>query len=785
MARKKSAGSPAVWLILFAIILIAMIPKEIWIVLGIMVLIGLGIYLVGRYLNWQALSQPNTEERCAAATAQALRKPTPVAASMPSLIEDSGYRADREQAKISGFRVPAPPEQMKPPRWYRVDEDVAVAGRKIRGGLLYVGFQVEARNGESDPSLINLSKSVAHDGDFTKRLTDYWPSYSSISSEARAAYLSWLAEGRRHPEADIGFVFIFFYGLERRVLVDAKNDESVRSEFPAIRRELEELLSVYGTRSGSFLQYGKGLLSLVQARVGTDKLYLQPLPEMQRGYEIPMQVRIALGQASVDRCPVPSHLALSWIESCPERYLRTPATRCVIEFRKLFKLAYARRFGAGMVLPQNKTKLKFSYQPASAGLRGISEVTLTFGDLPDVTVLTKPINDLWLLAEEATALLESYSRYLGRHPEARGAIEAYVLLPVVVWPEFAQSALNELKIKAGDDFLVQPLSGLMLAFGGSAILPKDRFIAFCTALRSSDLLIEPDVSLGAKTPKFEDKIVLFQSTEGEGFVETPAYKSALLTLQLASVIAVADGSFCSDEFSHLQTQIENWNHLTKSQLQRLRAHLHLRQQAPMSLPILKKQLESLDERAKEAIAGFMAAVAQADGAVSAAEVKILEKIYAALGIEPKRVFSDIHAAASGAAEGAKPKVKTAGFALDKAKIQELQQDTEKVTALLSKIFTEQETVAPSVVVEAVPEAEPQESRFLNLDESHASFARHLLTRKEWARTELQDTASDLDLMLDGALEQINDASWDTYDLAFTEGDDPISVNPEVLEKIAA
>ena len=38
-------------------------------------------------------------------------------------------------------------------------------------------------------------------------------------------------------------------------------------------------------------------------------------------------------------------------------------------------------------------------------------------------------------------------------------------------------------------------------------------------------------------------------------------------------------------------------------------------------------------------------------------------------------------------------------------------------------------------------------------------------------------------MLDGALEHINEAAFDNYDIPFTEGDDLIEVNAEILEKI--
>jgi hypothetical protein len=59
----------------------------------------------------------------------------------------------------------------------------------------------------------------------------------------------------------------------------------------------------------------------------------------------------------------------------------------------------------------------------------------------------------------------------------------------------------------------------------------------------------------------------------------------------------------------------------------------------------------------------------------------------------------------------------------------------------------------------------------------------LLSRPQWSRAELEDAASDLELMLDGALEQVNDASFEAYDLPLSEGEDPIDINAEVVEKI--
>jgi len=74
---------------------------------------------------------------------------------------------------------------------------------------------------------------------------------------------------------------------------------------------------------------------------------------------------------------------------------------------------------------------------------------------------------------------------------------------------------------------------------------------------------------------------------------------------------------------------------------------------------------------------------------------------------------------------------------------------------------------------------------LGLDDVHTSLVRMLLSRPQWSRQELLDVAEDLELMLDGALERINEASFDAHDMPLTEGEDPVEVRTDVLEKVEA
>lgn len=656
--------------------------------------------------------------------------------------------------------------------------------------MLYVGTSLISPSGVNDPCLIDPSKSVAAHGDYTRREMGYWSSYSEVSATARRAYLNWLAGGRRDPRADIGYVFLFFYGLERRAVLDAAKDEVAKADWPAIAEELRRLLSIYGENSGSFKGYASSLLDWVSLAEHPEKAYLKPIPSFPKTYELPPYIRLALGQAAVDKAPVPAELALAWSKLDPATYLRTPATRCGDEFDKLFIRKYRETFGEGMVVPKNRTKLKLVHRPASAGFRGYGELRLNFGDTPDVTVLTAPITKLRQVVEAATKELEPFSRFVGKNPDARHALEGLLQLPATLWPESALKVLQSLQARMGSGMVMMSFQELLSSLDAKATstLTKNKAFALARALESMNIGIEPDVLGGAKLPKPDEKVVLFSVPPGEATPRsTPTYLAASLTLQLASAVATADGEFSVKEMAHLREQVQSWTHLPPNHIRRLLAQLRLLMAAPVSLSALKKKLEPLDTAAKETIAAFMAVVAQSDGAVTPAEVKLLERVYKALGVEPEKVFSDVHAAASGATPSTVTRANAEdGFKLDPARIAALQQDTAAVSTLLANIFREDEPVA---VPTPEPEAEVEEvgppEGILGLDEAHTALVRMMLSRPEWSRAELLDVSADLEMMLDGALEHINEAAFDTHDMPFFEGEDPVTVNPEILEKVQA
>ncbi|AWH48874.1 hypothetical protein C1925_06755 [Stenotrophomonas sp. SAU14A_NAIMI4_5] len=729
---------------------------------------------------------PNAPGGVNDATTMTPPPPLPSRSSPPSLPDEL-----RQVAMVSGtpakqYAVPRPPEGWDRTRWLGPHDEIEIAGIVIRGGLFYTGPRLATPGTrEQEPSLVNGVLGVGRYGDY-RSTTRYWGGYADFEPAERHAYLKWLASDRTDSGCAIQYVRLFLFGLERRILLDSVNDPDSKQDWPAIKAMLRRLSSAYAAVLPNVHGHVNSLLDWMALTEAGDQLYNAPLPAFERTYELPFYIRLALGQCSLDRVPVPAALATAWVRLNPEIPLRTAATRCAEEFDRLFALRYQETFGPGMVLPKNRTKLKFTRRPFNPALDRTDAGTKTFGDIPDVTALRAPVKALQELVSQCTEDLGTFSRLVGKNPEARQSIEGTLLLPSEIWPLATRTALAEVASDVQTANLSIKLTDLLGRLGAvGTALGKDKIRELARALEQSKVGMEPNVLDGARVPGENDPIVLFPLLPDQTHrTDAQAYQTAQLTLQLGSTVAQSDGAFSVHELEHLSREIENWTHLSEGDRRRLRAHLDLLAMAPLALPALRKKLDPLSEHIKDAIAGSMATLAQVDGMVSPEEVRFLERVYKALGVDPARVFSDVHAPRPSKAPSSLPKAASGAFQLDPDRIAALQRDTAQVSALLANIFTDEEAPPPDLApAEAVSAEVESAGQLLGLNQAHSALLRLMLSRPVWTRAELEDGAADMELMLDGALEQINDASFDAYDIPFSDGDDPLEINPEFIEKI--
>ena len=775
MARKSSAGGG------FALIVVACVVGAIanyWkelLILGGIVLAAWVVY------NIVQSKQPG----------QSAPSPSPApAAPRPAVTAFVGNGARVTSAPVTSHNGDE--------YWISPSRSVAVSGRPVGGGL-YVGVGLGAIAGNAlEPALVDRRLSVDHSpGNCSVGLLGYWPSYQGASPSARAAYLDWLGSDRSRPDADLGYVFLYFYGLERRALHDARISEVAKADLPWIETEVERLLGIYG-HSGSFHSYAGSLLDLLRNQVVIPRRYLESPAPVQQYRGLSLGHRVALAQCAADGSPLPAVWAYTWFFADPTTRLKTAAVRCPDEFQRLFSKRYAEVFGSGMVLPKNKTRLKLERRPASPSFQLGGQAHVLQFDVPDVSVLTSPVKKLQDIAEWCYPKLDSYSRFVRKDGVSKDSFDAILELPLALWPEHSRQVIDKMRatVSEAQRPAAIPFEKFKSWFPEWQSVTKTKLQSLYRVLAEAGLGMEPDIRFGGAVPEANSTVVLFaDDTASSSAAPSARYTAGALTLQLGAAVALADGNPNNAEKGVMSRQLEEWLQLSESERRRLRAFTRYVFSAPPKLNGIKTKVDALDLSQRQAIGDFLALIAQADSVVTPAEIKTLEKSYRLLGLDPQRVYSNVHVAATepvtvrSAAESEgfaipnpKPTAR-AGISLDQNRIAELQKDTERVSAILGSIFASEsvESEKPASVEEETPQA--QEVTLLGLTSVQSAFVKTLLTRPHWTRTELEELAQDRDFMLDGMVERINDASFEKYEKPLLEGEDPVDLNEEVVREL--
>ena len=126
--------------------------------------------------------------------------------------------------------------------------------------------------------------------------------------------------------------------------------------------------------------------------------------------------------------------------------------------------------------------------------------------------------------------------------------------------------------------------------------------------------------------------------------------------------------------------------------------------------------------------------------------------------------------------------------LDRAAIDAKIEETAAVSTLLSGIFSEaDESEAPekSDAEQSIDESRANEIGTPGLSAAERAFALSLAERESWSREEIEELAARHEVMVDGALEAVNEAAFELCGGPFSEGDQPIEIDSEVAKEMLA
>ena len=669
--------------------------------------------------------------------------------------------------------------------WIPSGETASVAGRNI-GGMVYVGTPPLLNTyGYRDKcrAYIDPSLSAARAGtDKTGEGMPYWPGYSDISPQCRATYLDWLASGRSDASYSPGYMFLYFYGLERRFFVDHSNEDA-----KDIVQEVRRLQSLYPDNH-SVRRYLGEFLDIAML-VEADLDVIEPIFEKQ-GWELPFSLKYAIG-ARIDKGEnLTADWLLSWFICHPESNLRTPATRCRDEFIALFRIRFDQRFPDGLKVTKPRKKLTASYRAASSEFEGSADPTVDGKPVPDISGLRKTIEIAQELADEVMNDLDKLSRFLGRNPDGRGSLEAYALLPSELWQSFPSEEMDHLKSWAGDIVdrggLV-PLEEVIGHLEGetSKKIRTRQMTGAADALARLGFGLAPDPRFALRSPKAEEPVVLFSLVEPIERLEEVSdnYRSALMELALGSFVAHADGRIAEPERRALEDQVSAAA-LSDQERRRLRANLEWFLAVPPDMTLLRRKLKEVGQDSQAAMRAALVGAVHADDIIHSDEVASIEKVYKALGLDPTLAYSDLHAGEVGdgprtvrASQPDRPGEaipdleKASGPKLDASRIAAIRSDTARVSSVLGQIFDVEEESGVSTSA--------NQSQLAGLDPKHGALVLELIDREHWSEAGFEKICASHGLMASGALEVVNEWSFETYDEALLDEYDGYDVSPDI------
>lgn len=689
-------------------------------------------------------------------------------------------------------------------RWYPPGSTCEVAGLQIRSGMVYVGraFGSIGPLGPSiEPALVdpNLPVSFPRMGASTPELP-YWPSYSEIESLSRGRYLEWLAGGRAELRIPIGYVFLFLYGLERRLLYDdAAHDAVAAAERELLLDEIERLLRTYGDHA-SFQRYATQLRDVVRIRSGTIGRF--PLPQFppEPSYETPLYLQARLGRYIALGEPIPGEWALAWVAASPEARLRTVARRCPALFREQFLRRYAERFteDGGLIVRAEHAPLTITVQPASASFRGAS-VTLEAKELRHLGGLNTQKQPLYELLESVSEELAPYSRSLSSK-SAFPKLASLALLPSETGRfescDEREAVRSWIRAQLGDRMLAVVAAADLRSFWTPLAPPrwgaKDDGLLI-RLLAQDGIGIEPDVRFEAESLADVEKAVLFRFHQGEEPKPLPVFRLAALLLHLGALVANVEGEVSAVEEVELANRLESSLHLGRPERVRLEARMRqLLADPPRGTGGLKKRLAIIDSGSRAKLASLLIPIAGADGRISTPELKMLRKIFDLLGQPRETLDREIQAlgglgdggrepAAGGVDASSRPEPTVL---LDPDRIAVRLAETARASALLASVFRDEVDADIDQVLEREEEPEMIDpDAVLGLDSAHSALLLYLGQRESWNRGELERVARTLGILLDGALETINTAVVTRCGTLLAEGDDPIEIDLETAREL--
>jgi uncharacterized tellurite resistance protein B-like protein len=659
--------------------------------------------------------------------------------------------------------------------FHRCDETIDIHGYAIDGPI-YTGKRDRHFYGE--PAVIDPQLKVT-----TGKLADalgYWPNYGDLTPAQRGNYLSWLSSGRGHCD-ELGYVFLYLYGLERYVYRDAEKDskEKRNETLNFIVDEVQRLRTLF-PESRSFDDYTNNLIDAIYVKFWSEKLTKRKGVFPTRSPIAASHAIILQANSSQDE-QLDADWALQWVLGFGGVRRTTAVRENYAGDRASFRHAYEQSTKGGMKIPKCIRKAGTLYfSPSSQGLGDAAGQEYP-ADWYSPLELKRPLGKLEEIFREVAPSVRKLSKAIA----SKDVLELLNAWPRGMPTTYSSqlSTIVEKLQRVIDTEKELRVSTLLQVFKQPATdkLTTTQVRKIASALETCGYVIVPDPICTPVPLKSTDLIVTYKGERLKGM--SPEGGHVATAVQLGTMLALADGEAHEHEVEIIRKLVNS--HPNSSEREYLHHYAEWRLSQPASTAGLKQGIDQLNDTQKNDLSEMLIALARADGLLPKDEVKELEKLFKRLGLENGRVSEMLHSSATNNPVTEKPKNRVqetdnkSAVAIDYEALKTHAASTREVQSVLSRIFEEE-----AEVEDDIPASLPEDNGTWHSgrrDGPHDALATWLLTSNEWPMESVTKKCLELTLMPDGALTAINEAAFEALGDSLIEIGDPVEVYRDVLE----
>jgi hypothetical protein len=621
--------------------------------------------------------------------------------------------------------------------WHEAGELVSLKTGHIVNGMIYTTSRDLPWPCES--SAIDERLPVAAKPAGSAEKLPYYPNYKDFSAQQRRVYLDWMASGRPANHSDqfeLGYVFMFFYGIERRLILE---DDSSALLFD----ELIKLMVDYGTTqsSKSLITYGSQLVHFAGYRTQAYPQHSQCLLAIDDRRTFKSGSQFILANLYNRGAPLRAEIAITLAAADENSRKSKVTTRVKHEFHALFGRRFEETWPGGIKLEAAKLPAVVQYRPASGALLQLTDQDHSSEKFVQRVpqLLPRQFKGLPKIWNSCIDDLSGYSRARARVKSLGSELSAWNALP----SELRRKSLNPINEAFKTLVAAAPLEDAyrivevgeiahLIGLAEALKLTPAQSRQITSALRGIGWSLAPDLSILGSSLSWRQEVAVFEPCG-----EIGAKLAVILRLLFLSVIVASDeGNFDGAKLKIFEKLVEgespnpaDWQHIHG-------ALIVLRRDSKAALRSLASIAKAIPDVLKRPVISTLAEMAAIAGKIGVDQARILHRIGHAFAIEEafieqlvaEAMFKTGPVVLKG--ETGQPgeriprPVAPTDFALDASKIEALTRETREVISILSKLMTESDQAeSESFNTNAVSAAAREPNEWLSdLDERyHPAF----------------------------------------------------------------